>query len=109
MRKQKTNRSRTYITHLNTTKWSMDAVGFNTDGTKLKPKKDKEKNPPKKGGKVDEKQQLLLSLVDQTIKYMIKMRKFAFVMQTEKKNLMGIKVINQFYVDEKGNTISDAE
>ena len=98
---------RAFLTHLSTSKYSKDELGFNLDGSKTK-KKAKEAAAKKKTlTKVDDKHQILLDQVDQCIRHLIKMRQFPYVMKTEKKNMAGMKVINQFYVDENGLTIND--
>ena len=42
---------------------------------------------------MDEKQELMLQIVDFLIKYLSEMRKFPYVCQTEKYNSLGIKVL----------------
>lgn len=78
------------------------------DGSKIKQKQQKQ-GPPKKAQKFDQKQEQLFETIEFTIKYLIKMRSFPYVCQTEKYNALGIRVISQFYVDDKGNTLSDVE
>lgn len=51
----------------------------------------------------------MVEVTDNLINYFIKLRQFPFVAQTEKRNGLGIKVVTQFYVDERGNTFSDTE
>lgn len=108
MAKQTTTKQRTFITHLNQNKWSKDDIGFNMDGSKIKKKQMKE-GPSKRLLKFDEKQEQLFETIEFTIKYLIKMRCFPYVCQTDKYNALGIRVFSQFYVDEKGNTLSDVE
>ena len=43
------------------------------------------------------------------IKYISRLRRYPYVCQTEKTNYMGTSVISNFYADELGNTMSDAE
>ena len=111
MAQHKTFKSRTFITHLNLVKWSKEKIGFNIDGSKMKIPKSQQNKPPQKASKskVDQKREQLLENVEFLIKYVIRIRQFGYVCQTEKQNLLGIRVINQFYVDENGASFSDAQ
>lgn len=104
-------KERTFITHMNLALWTKEKVGFNTDGSRIKiPKAQQNKPAPKKKtSKIDEKQEQMIEILEMMIKYMTKLRQYPYVCQTEKKNLLGIRVINQFYVDELGCSFSDAE
>lgn len=41
----------------------------------------------------------MVEIIEGVIKYLLKMRFFTYVCQTERKNALGIKVIRLFYVD----------
>ena len=102
------NEQRTFITHLEQVKWDNAKLTFNIDGSKIKV--DPNKFPEKKNvSKVDEKRETLLENAEFIIKYLIKLRRFPFVCQTQRPNGVNLNVIDQFYVDEKGNSFSDAE
>jgi hypothetical protein len=66
-----TTKERTFITHLNNSKWSKDEIGFNLDGSKMKKKQIQQANKAvpakKKGSKFDEKQEKLIETVESTI------------------------------------------
>lgn len=51
----------------------------------------------------------MLAIIEALIKYMVKLRFYPYVCQTERKNILGIRVIQQFYVDDKGSTFSDTD
>ena len=108
--KEQCTKEQTFISHLNQFQWSTDKIGYNVDGSKIKTPKGQVKLPIKKKlSKVDEKRENLLEIADFLIKYMIELRKYPFVCQTQKRNVLGINVIQQFYVDDQGNTFSDTD
>ena len=51
----------------------------------------------------------MIGIVEMLIMYMTKLRRFPYVCQTERKNLLGIRIIDQFYVDAHGYPFSDSE
>ena len=107
----KNAKEQTFISHLNLYKWTADKIGYNVDGSLIKTKKgEKVKMPTKKKlSKVDEKREAALEIIEFLIKYMIKLRQYPFVCQTQKKNLLGINVISQFYCNDEGYSFSDSE
>mmetsp|Transcript_37876 Transcript_37876/g.49763 ORF Transcript_37876/g.49763 Transcript_37876/m.49763 type:complete len:95 (+) Transcript_37876:838-1122(+) len=94
---------------MNLTLWTKENLLFNTDGSRMKHLRGEKPASKKRTPKVDEKLEQMTQLVDDLIKYMLRMRLFPYVAQTEKYNRLGIKVVTQFYVNEKGNTFSDTE
>ena len=90
---QKTHKQRTFISHMNLTLWTKDNLLYNTDGTKMKHMKGEKPPSKKRTPKVDEKLEQMLDVTDHLIKYLIRMRLFPYVAQTEKYNPLGIKVV----------------
>ena len=92
---QSDQKTQTYISHL---------MIINQAGASDSKKKNKQKadDPPikKKAVKVDEKKQTLLKQCEDLVQYMSRMRYFPYVCQTEVENVLGIKVIRNFYTDE---------
>jgi len=108
---------RTYLTHLGTRgsavinfpDKSTSNVSSPTKGEQSKGPSTSKSTKGKKKGKIDTLKDEIEKKSDELITYLIKVRKYAFVCKTKKMDKRAIKVVKQFYVDEFGNTISDAE